>query len=294
MPATLLNDFSLLRFSGPDSATFLQGQLTCDVQALKPGSSSYGGYCNPKGRLLATFLLWPEEAGFYMLLPAAIAEPIRKRLSMYILRSKVKAEDMTAAQACIGVSGTDTASQVSALGGQLPQRQHGVTSGETTTTVALPGNRCLMVMSRESVQLPAESGPWSSGDITCGIPFILPATQEEFVPQMVNLDLIGALSYTKGCYPGQEIVARTHYLGKLKQRMFRAAVAGPAAPGDKLYCEELGDQASGMIVSAAPSANGHHDVLAVLQTAYAKTSVYHCGSLLGATLSLTELPYQVN
>ncbi|MEN9784296.1 MAG: hypothetical protein RJA24_1639, partial [Pseudomonadota bacterium] len=206
MPATLLNDFSLLRFSGPDSATFLQGQLTCDVQALKPGSSSYGGYCNPKGRLLATFLLWPEEAGFYMLLPAAIAEPIRKRLSMYILRSKVKAEDMTAAQACIGVSGTDTASQVSALGGQLPQRQHGVTSGETTTTVALPGNRCLMVMSRESVQLPAESGPWSSGDITCGIPFILPATQEEFVPQMVNLDLIGALSYTKGCYPGQEIV----------------------------------------------------------------------------------------
>ena len=294
MPAALLNDFSLLRFSGPDSATFLQGQLTCDVEALKPGASSYGGYCTPKGRLLATFLLWPDDAGFCILLPAAIAETIRKRLSMYILRSKVKAEDVTAALACIGIAGSDTVPQVSALGGQLPARLHGVTSGETITTVALPGNRCLMVMSRESVQLPAESGPWSAGDIACGIPFILPATQEEFVPQMVNLDLIGALSYTKGCYPGQEIVARTHYLGKLKQRMFRAAVAGPAAPGDKLFCEELGDQASGMIVSAAPTANGHHDVLAVLQTAYAKTSVYHCGSFLGAALSLTELPYQVN
>lgn len=294
MPAALLNDFSILRFSGPDAAAFLQGQLTCDVQALRPGSSSYGGYCTPKGRLLATFLLWHDDAAFYMLLPAAIAEPLRKRLSMYILRSKVKAEDMTAALACIGVTGPDTASQVFALGGQLPPRLHGVTSGETTTTVALPGNRCLMVMFRESVQLPADSGPWNAGDIACGIPFILPATQEEFVPQMVNLDLIGALSYTKGCYPGQEIVARTHYLGKLKQRMFRTIVAGPAAPGDKLYCEELGDQASGMIVSAAPTANGHHDVLAVLQTAYAKTSVYHCGSLQGATLSLTELPYLVN
>ncbi len=252
MPAALLNGFSLLRFSGPDSATFLQGQLTCDVHALKPGASSYGGYCTPKGRLLATFLLWPDDSGFYMLLPAAIAEPIRKRLSMYILRSKVKAEDMTAAQACIGISGSDTASQVSALGGEFPQRLHGVTTGKAITTVALPGNRCLMLMPKESVQLPADNASWNAGDIACGIPFILPATQEEFVPQMVNLDLIGALSYTKGCYPGQEIVARTHYLGKLKQRMFRAVVAGSAAPGEKLYCEDLGDQASGKIVISSP------------------------------------------
>ena len=294
MPAALLNDFSIVRFSGQDTPAFLQGQLTCDVQALKHGISSYGGYCNPKGRLLATFLLWPDDAGFNMLLPAALAEPLRKRLSMYILRSKVKAEDMTAALACIGVTGTDTASQVSALGGQIPQRVHGMTAVDAITTVALPGNRCLVVMPRESAQLPADNGIWSAADITCGIPFILPATQEEFVPQMINLDLIGALSYTKGCYPGQEIVARTHYLGRLKQRMFRATVTVAAAPGDKLYCTDLGDQAAGMIVAAAPSADGHHDVLAVLQTANAQSSVYHCGSLQGAALSLTALPYQVN
>jgi folate-binding protein YgfZ len=294
MPAALLTDFSLLRFSGPDTPAFLQGQLTCDVQALKPGSSSYGGYCTPKGRLLATFLLWPDDAGYCMLLPATLAEPVRKRLSMYILRSKVKAEDITTTLACIGVTGSDTAQQISALGGQLPQRVHGVAIGQGITTVALSGNRCLMVLPRESAHLAADDGAWAASDIASGIPFILPATQEEFVPQMVNLDLIGALSYSKGCYPGQEIVARTHYLGKLKQRMYGAVVAGPATAGDKLYCAELGDQAAGMIVAAAPTANGHHNVLAVLQTAHAQSSIYHCGSLQGAALTLITLPYQVN
>ena len=293
MPAALLNDFTLLRFSGPDTPAFLHGQLTCDVQALKPGSSSYGGYCTPKGRLLATFLLWPDDEGLNMMLPAAIAEPVRKRLSMYILRAKVKAETMTAALACVGITGPDTGAMVAELGGEQPHGMHGVTIRAAVTTIALPGGRCLMVRPREATALPADSGIWNAFDIASGIPFILPATQEEFVPQVVNLDLIGALSYTKGCYPGQEIVARTHYLGRLKQRMFRATVAAPAAPGDKLYCAELGDQAAGMIVAAALNTEGHHDILAVLQTANAQTTTYHCGSLQGAALALASLPYQV-
>ena len=294
MPAALLEDFSLLRFSGADAAAFLHGQLTCDVQALKPGNSSYGGYCTPKGRLLATFLLWPEDGGFNMLLPATIAEPVRKRLSMYILRSKVKAEDISAAFACIGVTGAGINSAVESLGGVPPPHVHAVTVRDPVTTVALPGDRCLMVKHRAAIQLPADSGAWNAGDIAGGIPFIVAATQEEFVPQMVNLDLIGALSYSKGCYPGQEIVARTHYLGRLKQRMFRATVDGPAAPGDKLYCADLGDQAAGMIVSAVAADGGHHDVLAVLQTANAQSATYHCASLQGPALSLNALPYQVN
>ena len=294
MPAALLEDFSLLRFSGADAAAFLHGQLTCDVQALKPGSSSYGGYCTPKGRLLATFLLWLDDGGFNILLPAAIAEPVRKRLSMYILRSKVKAEDMGPALACIGVIGDDMDAQLESLGGLRPAHVHAVTFNEGITTVALPGDRCLLVKPRAAMQLPVDSGAWNAADIAGGIPFIVTATQEQFVPQMVNLDLIGALSYSKGCYPGQEIVARTHYLGRLKQRMFRATVAGPAAPGDKLYCADLGDQAAGMIVSAVPAAGGHHDVLAVLQTANAQSATYHCTSLQGPALALNALPYQGN
>lgn len=294
MPASLLEDFSLLRFSGPDSQVFLQGQLTCDVLALKTGTSSYGGYCTPKGRLLATFLLWQDDTGYLMLLPVTVAEAVRKRLSMYILRSRVKAEDLAPALVCIGITGSDAAQQVHALGGVLPERVHACITGDAVTVIRLPGNRYLAVTARGRTQAPPDAGGWAALDIANGIPFIQPATREEFVPQMVNLDLIGALSYTKGCYPGQEIVARTHYLGRLKQRMYRASVAAPAAPGDKLYCAELGEQSAGMIVASAAVAAGRQEVLAVLQTANAATASYHCGSPQGAPLTLANLPYPVN
>lgn len=294
MPAALLDEFALLHFSGPDTQAFLHGQLTCDVQGLRPGTSTYGGYCTAKGRLLTTFLLWSDESGYTMLLPITLAEPIRKRLSMYILRAKVKAEDVTATRARIGITAADGAAQVAALGGQLPARLHGVTLKDGVTVIQLPGNRYLATAAPEQAQLPADSSGWIASDIANGIPFILPATQEEFVPQMVNLDLIGALSYSKGCYPGQEIVARTHYLGRLKQRMYRASLDGTAMPGEKLYCAELGDQSAGMVVSSVRAAGGGHDVLAVLQTANAATTTYHCGSPQGPALTLTTLPYQVN
>lgn len=285
VPAVLLQDFSLLRFSGDDAATFLHGQLTCDVNALKPGSACHGGYCTPKGRLLATFLLWRRADGFLMLLPAALSEAVRKRLSMYILRAKVKAEDLSATMACVGMHGEDADAALAAI-----QTGH----ADPLPCVEVPGGRRIAVLSRAGLELPADDGRWSAADIAAGIPYILPATQEEFVPQMVNLDLIGALSYSKGCYPGQEIVARTHYLGRLKQRMYRATVAAAAAPGDKLYCAELDGQSAGMIVNAAPAAGGNQMVLAVLQTSNATSTPYHLGSAQGPQLDLADLPYTVS
>ncbi len=293
MTVATLPQYTLLRFSGADACSFLHGQLTCDVQSLKTGHSSYGGYCTPKGRLLATFLLWLDDAGYTMLLPASLAESIHKRLSMYILRAKVRANIID--DAVVGVSGADAAAEIAKLGGTQPVSLHAVDAAADVRTITLPQGRCLMVVPRPHAAgiAAAAPGAWESLDIAAGIPFIVQATQEEFVPQMVNLDLIGALSYSKGCYPGQEIVARTHYLGKLKQRMFRAALAVPAASGDKLYCAELGDQAAGMIVTAAPAAAGH-EVLAVLQTAHAHSSSYHLGSLQGPQLAPLPLPYSVN
>ena len=283
-----LAQYSLLRFSGEDAQTFLHGQLTCDVSALQPGSSSYGGYCTPKGRLLATFLLWSAGGTYTMLLPSVLAEPIRKRLMMYVLRAKVNVEDITADYACVGVHGTDAAQGL----GSVPERLHGVVERDGVTVIYLPVARYLTVMPRTQANLVNGDGDdaWSGLDIAAGIPFITPATQEEFVPQMVNLDLIGGLSYSKGCYPGQEIVARTHYLGKLKQRMYRASVAAPAAPGDKLYCAELGDQSAGMVVTAVRTADGRHEVLAVMQAAHAQSAPYHLGSLQGPLLELLPLP----
>lgn len=294
MTAAALPQYALLHFSGADAQAFLHAQLTCDVQALQPDTSTYGGYCTPKGRLLATFLLWRNADGYTMLLPLELAEPIRKRMSMYILRSKVKAEDLTTLYGCAGITGPDAAQTITALGGVIPEQPHAAATVKGISVMHLPADRYLMVLPRAQLDAlsAAASKLWDQLDIAAGIPFILPQTQEEFVPQTVNLDLIGGLSYTKGCYPGQEIVARTHYLGKLKQRMYRAQLASYAAPGDKLYCADLGDQAGGRIVNSARMADDRHEVLAVLQTSNARTVQYHLGSLQGPTLTLLPLPYK--
>lgn len=292
--AILLPNFGLLRFSGADARQFLHGQLTCDVQALPAGRSTYGGYCSPKGRLLATFLLWHDADAYFMLLPADLTEPIRKRLAMYVLRAKVTVDDMTPALACIGVTGPQAAAQIAALGGSVPAALHALTIHDDVRVIAIPVQRYLVIAPRNRTTAAADVNAWNALDIAAGVPFITPPTQEQFVAQMVNLDLIGGLSYTKGCYPGQEIVARTHYLGRLKQRMFRCRVGAPAAAGDKLYCDALGDQTSGMIVTAATDGNGNSDVLAVLQTAHAGTSPYHLGSLQGPVLEYGKLPYPID
>lgn len=294
MTALALPQYSLLRFSGADAQAFLHSQLTCDVAALQMGSSTYGGYCTPKGRLLATFLLWLSADGYTMLLPATLAEAIRKRLTMYVLRSKVKIEDLTPDLACVGIFGADAAQQILALGGAAPECLHDVVLHNGVTLIQLPVQRYLAIMPRAQAGMADGDDAWTRLDIAAGIPFILAVTQEEFVPQMVNLDLIGGLSYTKGCYPGQEIVARTHYLGKLKQRMYRASVVAPAAAGDKLYCAELGDQSGGMIVNSAHAADGRCDVLAVMQTAHAQTAAWHLGTLQGPQLELASLPYKMS
>lgn len=282
--------YTLLRISGADAAAFLHGQFTCDVLALQPGRSTYGGYCTPKGRLLATFLLCADNGGYTMMLPSPLAEPIRKRLSMYVLRSKVTIGAPSPHLSCVGIFGSDAVQQIAA---QATRTYDVVTVGDHII-VHVPQERFLKFTPHPASDLEDGTESWNALDIAAGVAFITPATQEAFVPQMVNLDRIGALSYSKGCYPGQEIVARTHYLGRLKQRMYRASVAAPAVAGDRLYCAELGDQSGGMIVTAAPAAGGRHEVLAVLQVSTALSASWHLGSLQGAPLQLSQLPYSLD
>ncbi|MBI2289829.1 MAG: folate-binding protein YgfZ, partial [Betaproteobacteria bacterium] len=142
----------------------------------------------------------------------------------------------------------------------------------------------------------APVGPavWDWLDIRAGIPFITPATQDQFVPQMANLDAIGGVSFNKGCYPGQEIVARMHYLGRLKQRMYLASVAADEAPqpGDKLYSADTGEQSCGMIVNAAAAPDGGFDMLAVMQIESAQRGEVHWKSPDGPRLKFSDLPYK--
>ena len=295
----------LIAFNGEDARAFLHAQLTSDVNALPLNRSQYSGYCTPKGRLLASFLLWRDESDYFLQLPAALREPIQKRLSMYILRSKVKARDAGAEFVRFGIAGDGAEARLQILFGNVPRAPHEVTHRDGVTLLRLPGERFEVVVAtdkaaavRQSLAENAETASpeyWDWLEIRAGIPVITPATQEEFVPQMVNFDALGAVSFNKGCYPGQEIVARTHYLGRLKQRMFLAHVATDAAPqsGDKLYSADLGDQASGVIVNAAASPDGGYDMLAVIQLSSVGAGVIHLGSRDGPALQLLDLPYEV-
>jgi len=301
---TALESLALIQFSGEDAQSFLHNQLTCDVNALAMNKSAYGSYCTPKGRVLATFLLWRTAEGYFMQLPSSLREAIQKRLSMYVLRAKVKIADAGPLWTVAGLSGEGAASRCEQALGAVPKEEHDLLSTADATVIRLPSSRYEIHVPRVSAPATLENlragtelvepAHWEWLDIRAGIPTINPATQEQFVPQMLNMDLIGGLSFTKGCYPGQEIVARMHFLGRLKQRMYLANVSSESQPqaGDKLYSADLGGQASGTIVNSARSPQGGYDVLAVIQIASAQGHPIHWRSADGPPLTLLPLPYE--
>jgi folate-binding protein YgfZ len=298
MPPTLvtLDRFGLLAFTGADARAFLQGQLSCDVEGLAPDAVTPGSYNTPKGRMLATFLLWAEADGYRMLLPRTLCEPIRKRLAMFILRSKVKAEDMTAEHRLYGLLAGDAAEVCAPLGVAAPTQAYRVATTAGHTAVRLDTDRILLVTPAD-VSLAATAAnddAWALADIRNGLPWVLPETQERFVPQTANLDLIGGVSFSKGCYPGQEIVARMHYLGRLKERMLRAHVdTAPPAPGTRLYSAAFGAQSAGMVVNAARLPEGGSELLAVAQRAAENAGDLAIATPEGPQLHPLSLPYTV-
>jgi hypothetical protein len=296
MPILQLTRFSALRCSGPDASQFLHGQLTCDVAALQPGTSTYGGYCTPKGRLLATFILIADAESFLLILPSSIASSIHKRLSMYILRAKVVLKDLSLSHACIGVYGPDATTHLDTYHLALPDLPNTVSQQDSVWITHLHPNRYFVVAPQTTPadHLAGAEDAWNLLDIEAGIPWITPEIQDEFTPQMVNLDLIGALSFTKGCYPGQEIVARTHYLGKLKQRMYHGEVNSMPQTGDPLYCAHFGDQISGRIITSARNQQGSAELLAVLHTDVINQHSYHLGSNQGPIITNIHEPKRPN
>lgn len=295
---------SLIRFAGEDARSFLHNQLTCDVANLAPEGATYGGYCTPKGRMLATFLLWAAEDGFLLQLPATLRESVQKRISMYILRSKVRAADASGDYAQFGIAGEGA--------GAVVERLLGAPAAGTTLRVVrtaggmalrLPRDRYLLLVprpqeARVAAELAARSNGvsealWSLLDIEAGVAGVLPATQEQFVPQMLNLDAIDGVSFSKGCYPGQEIVARMHYLGRLKERTHLARLPADAEPraGDKLFGADLGTQACGTIANAARTPEGDWAILAVIHLSSVAAGPVRWKAVDGPALEMLALPY---
>ncbi len=316
-----LSHFGLIHFSGDDAQSFLQGQLSCDVRAINPSAGSsaalYGSYCNPKGRMLASFLMWHDSGGYVMQLPPALRAAIQKRLSMYVLRAKVELADSSDALVRFGVAGSHAEALVREILGTVPGSALDVIHGQQGSVICLAQDRFELIITPEHAPaawerlsknaLPVGASCWDWLEIKAGIPVITAATQEQFVPQMVNLEAIGGVSFQKGCYPGQEIVARAQYLGKIKRRMFLANIQPPpvlsAVPatsvasvvaGDELFSTDMGEQSSGMIVNAASAPEGGFDVLAVIQTSSIEASKIHWKSPDGPPLEIMPLPYLVS
>src|SRR4051812_40749370 len=296
--AALLPGMAVLRFSGADAEAFLQGQLTCDVAAVR-GAASYGAWCSPQGRMLASFLLWRAEAAFLMALPADLAAGVQQRLARYVLRAKVRIE--AAPLALAGCSGPRAEAALRELLDGVPRgRLEATVLAGGEAVIRLDDARFLLALDAGGAQArvarlspaltPDSAGAWAWLDVRRGIPWITAATQDRLVPQMANLERIGGVSFTKGCYTGQEIVARAQHRGTVKRRMFLASVSEAAAVGDELYAEDLGDQAAGIVVNAAPSPDGGCDLLAVVHTASREGSTVHLRSLAGPALRFLPDP----
>jgi folate-binding protein YgfZ len=219
---------------------------------------------------------------------------------MYMLRSKVKQSDATAQYALIGLAGPDATALANA-----PAAAMQTSSDAGGTAIRLDERRALLAIPLEEApaawgQLaekakPAGLAAWRLTEIAAGIPRIVAATQEAFVPQMVNYEVpaVGGVSFQKGCYPGQEIVARTQYLGKVKRRMYRAKLAEAAAPGTDVFTPEAGDQHCGAIVLCAPAPEGGFEALLVVQSSGAEANQVHVGAPNGQRAEILSLPYAV-
>ena len=297
-----LTHLGLIRLAGPDLRTFLQGQVTNDVRQVTPELAQLNSHCSPKGRMLGSFWIIQRGDDFYLQLPAERLEPLLKRLRMFVLRAQVQVEDASGELVRCGIAGDCTADLLPFV----PAEPGQTITRDGITVLRLPGDR-----SRFEILAPPEqltpvwqtmaanavqtgSNFWTLMDIRAGVPSVYDETADAFVPQMTNLQLIGGVSFTKGCYTGQEVVARMQYLGTLKRRMYRVHVDSPQcpAPGMSLHsASSESGQGAGRIVSAAPAPEGGFEALAVIQISSAEADDLHLVDGDGPRLRLLDLPY---
>lgn len=304
----VVDGLGLIGVTGDDAAAFLHGQLTNDVEHLGTGEARLAGYCTPKGRLQASFLMWRSPETVFLLLPRELQPFLQKRLSMFVMRAKAKLADAGEGRVLLCLGGVAAETALRETVGTLPGGPYGKVDSELGTVIrvadAFDAPRFLWLttpqVARDSiVQLRAHLSlggdqAWALSSIHAGVPVITQKTQEQFVPQMVNFELLGGVNFKKGCYPGQEIVARSQYLGKLKRRTALATIAAPAQAGDEVFSESDPGQPCGMIVNAAANGEGGVDVLVELKLAVLDGTAVHLGAADGAPLTFLTMPYPLD
>lgn len=302
-----LSHYSLFKVTGEDATSFLQGQLSNDITHVSKTQSQMSSYCSPKGRALALFRIFSFDTGFYLSLPSEIAEKTISRLKMFVMRSDVTIEDVSENTFHFGIAGNNASDALSkALNiAEMPADNDSaiVTSNFSLQKLAGSTERFEIFGFYENAAeiwgklrancVPMGNSAWDLQRINAAIPEILTETSDAFVPQMLNLQLLNTINFQKGCYPGQEIVARTKYLGKLKKRLYLAEITteNEVFVGADLY--ETGDnqQSVGKLVLIAPSSPNNYRFLAVLRISATDNQPILLANKMGTPIKLLELPY---
>lgn len=308
-----LTHFTIFSVSGADAADFLQGQLTQDMALATESHAVLSAYCSPKGRVLASFLIWKDtladhEPVFRFLVRSDIAEPLLKRLRMYVMRSKVVFTPEKLVIKGIWSSSVEELGKRLELDlQQMPAWQ--VTSKNGCAWIALPdvaGNKrfiCIydpQARSQEcfcSLLSHKDTAQWDALEILSGTPWIEKNNQELFIAQSINFDVINGISFTKGCYPGQEVVARSHYRGTLKRRMAIGIVANATdpetwQPGKDVFDAQDTNEPCGQIVNGT-AYDGKVYLLFETKLSALEHNQISIGSLEGPKVELVEIPYSL-
>lgn len=299
--AAPLDEFAGIGFDGADAATFLHGQLSTDVAAMPVGAVGISAYCSPKGRVLATLVLHRRASDAFLALAAAdLAAALRKRLAMFVLRAKVAVSDATAGKTIVGIAGDASGEAFARALPDAPRAGHGTATSDSIV-VAFPDGRAVVIADPATagalparLGLPSEpSGAFALAGIRAGVPLVTQATQDLFVPQALNLDLLDGVNFRKGCYPGQEIVARMQYLGRLKERLFAFRVdMPPPVPGTSLFAAGAPEPVLGTVVNAAAAGSGS-EFLAVANYDSAVAGTLRLGAPDGPAPVVVPLSYAV-
>ena len=297
--AVPLSHWGVIRAVGAEAAQFLNGQLTQDVQSLGFTQARLAGYCSPKGRLLASFVIWkPSDQEVLLACHASVSAAALKRLSMFVLRAQCKLSDASSEVALVGVTGERAQRATEGL------PTWGLRADANDSWIRLPDvagiARAWQVTKAAAATAadPLALAAWQRLEVDSGIVTIEAATVDRFVPQMLNFELIGAVNFQKGCYPGQEVVARSQYRGTTKRRTFLFAGDAPITAGQEVFHSADPTQPAGLVASAAPApgngaASQAHHALVEVKLAVLEGGTLHLGSPDGVLLTPCPMPYEV-
>jgi len=289
-----LNDWGVIRARGADAASFLHGQLTSDITQLGADRARLAGYCSAKGRLLASFVVWqPAPDELLLACSADLLAPTLKRLSMFVLRAQCKLSDASAELALHGIAGPSARSWLGAAALPAPWLRSEHAGGHLVRLPDADGHERYLWAAATGAAAPAlpalSLDAWREGEIASAVPRIEAATVDQFVPQMLNFELVGGVDFKKGCYPGQEIVARSQYRGTIKRRSFLFDSAVPARAGQEIFHSADPGQPAGLVVNAAGQR-----VLAEVKLAALDAGSLHLGAADGPVLTRQPMPYDVD